>query len=389
LIDRAPKEAEVGAEVFGRNPNFDTTRDAVVRVYVHKLRRKLDTVYAGPRRDAAARINILRGEYRLVLEPLDPPVPVLIEPARTSYGPRVAWLGAALVLLLAVGVSTATWFVWQASLPPAMRQGLRLRAGPVWAPLLASRLPTLVAVGDYYIFGESDDGMSVARLVREYGVNSAADLNAFLVQNPKLSNRYMDLDLRYLPIGMAYALRSLGPMMSASAASAPRVILASELTPDMIRRNNIIYLGYLSGLGPLKNTVFAGSRFAIGDTYDDLVDVRSKRLFSSGGGVLDSDGVMYRDYGYFSSFSGPAGGRIVIIAGTRDVGLMQTAEAATSASSLSLLARQSKAPDFEALYDVEGMNRQNVNGKLILVSPIDSTAKWNGTNAAKTRFPPG
>ena len=71
LEARSPKESEVGAEVFGRNPDFDPGRDAVVRVYVHKLRRKLDGIYAGVRKDTPARLNIPRGEYRLVLEPLD------------------------------------------------------------------------------------------------------------------------------------------------------------------------------------------------------------------------------------------------------------------------------------------------------------------------------
>jgi hypothetical protein len=386
LDDRAPKEAEVGANVFGRRPDFDTTRDAIVRVYVHKLRRKLDALYAGPRRDAPLRVNIMRGEYRLVLErPAAPPVP----PTAASRLPRPIWLAAALVLM--IGACASTWFVSRTTLPSTMRQGLELRAEPVWGPLLSNRLPTLVVVGDYYIFGESDDGMNVARLVREYTVNSATDLNAFLIQHPQLRERYVDLDLRYLPIGSAYALRSLAPVLESTAGvAAPRVIMASALTPGMIRSNNIVYIGYLSGLGPLRDTAFAGSRFSVGDTYDQIIDVRSKREFSSGGGGPDSSGEMYRDYGYFSSFAGPGGGRVVIIAGTRDVGLMQTAEAATSGPALkTLVQRSGTADNFEALYDVEGMDRQNVNGQLIIASPIDSAAKWTGNAARNERFPAG
>jgi hypothetical protein len=389
LDDRTPKEAEVGAEVFGRKPDFDTTRDAAVRVYVHKLRRKLDALYEGPRRDAAVRINIPRGEYRLVLEPLQPVVGASVTPneMRSVFHP----IGVIAALILMLGVSAATWFISRASLPPSVKQGLALRADPVWAPLLANRLPTVVVVGDYYIFGESDDGMNVARLVREYTVNSAVDLNAFLVAHPKLSDRYVDLDLRYLPIGSAYALRSLAPILMGTSASAPpRVIMASELSPAMIRSSNIIYIGYLSGLGALRNTVFAGSRFAVGDSYDQLLDTRTKRQFISGGGGPDADGAEYRDYGYLSSFSGPAGGRLVIIAGTRDVGLMQTAEAASNISALrAVIEKAGAAKDFEALYTVEGMKRQNVEGKLIVASPIDGASKWNGSLPPHERFPSG
>ncbi|HUO21683.1 MAG TPA: hypothetical protein VMU59_04140 [Caulobacteraceae bacterium] len=385
LNHRSPKEAEVGADVFGRHPNFDTTRDAVVRVYVHKLRRKLDAHYEGPRRASAVRINIPRGEYRLMLEPLSMPAEPSIEPMKPTAIRRSIWIVAAVVLAICVGA--ATWIVSRADLPPSMRQGLALRSTSVWGPLLSDRMPTLVVVGDYYIFGESDDGLSVARLVREYTVNSAGDLNAFLAQHPQLSARYVDLDLRYLPIGSAYALSSLAPVLTGEPnGPAPRVILASELSPDMIRRNNIVYIGYFSGLGALKDTVFAGSRFSVGDTYDQILDKRSNRKFSSGGGGPDATGAMYRDYGYFSSFSGPAGGRVVIIAGTRDVGLMQTAEAATSTDALQAATRGST--DFEALYDVQGMNRQNVAGKLIIASPIDSSVKWTGTGA-RAPFPSG
>jgi len=387
LDERSPKEAEVGASVFGRAPDFDPSRDAVVRVYVHKLRRKLDAIYAGPRRSATARLNIPRGEYRLVLEPVEFVASVAQAPVAR---PRpVLWLIA--ITLSMLGASATTWLVCQSRLPPAVRQGLDLRAGPIWAPLLSDRMPTIVVVGDYYIFGESDDGMNVARLVREYTVNSAADLNAFLVQHPKLNGLYIDLDLRYLPVGSAPALRNLTTVLASSPnAGPPRVILASALTPEMIRANNIIYIGYLSGLGPLRDTAFDGSRFTMGETYDQIVDVRTKRQFISGGGGPDSDGQVYRDYGYVSSFGGPAGGRIVIIAGTRDVGLMQAAEAVTNPSALKTLSgRIHAAPNFEALYDVEGMDRQNVGGQLVVASPVDSAVKWNGAQKPQKAFPAG
>ena len=387
--ERAPKEAEIGAEVFGRDPSFDATQDAIVRVYVHKLRRKLDAVYAGPRKDAAARLNIPRGEYRLALEPIAHAAEPADAPPQAHRGRRPLWAVAVLVLMMAT--SAATWLASRSSLPPSVRHGLELRASPVWGPILSNRLPTVIVLGDYYIFGESDDGMTVARLVREYTVNSRSDLNTFLVQHPALAGRYIDLDLRYLPVGSASALRSLAPVLTSGATSLrPRVILASELTPEMMRATNIIYVGYLSGLGALRYPVFANSRFSIGETYDQLFDALTKRRYNSEGGGPDSDGVVYRDYGYFSSFKGPAGNRIVIIAGTRDIGLMQTAEAATNVAALKALARHGGGADaFEALYLVEGMNRQNVGGQLLVASPIDSAAKWREGHGAQKSFPAG
>src|SRR6202034_2017438 len=46
LTGRAPKETEVAIEVFGKDVGFDVAQDAMVRVYVHKLRRKLEEYYS-------------------------------------------------------------------------------------------------------------------------------------------------------------------------------------------------------------------------------------------------------------------------------------------------------------------------------------------------------
>ena len=41
LAGRTPKEMEVGVEVFGKQVASEGAPDAMVRVYIHKLRRKL------------------------------------------------------------------------------------------------------------------------------------------------------------------------------------------------------------------------------------------------------------------------------------------------------------------------------------------------------------
>jgi len=378
LEDRSPKEAEVASEVFNRRADFDTSQDAVVRVYVHKLRRKLEAIYAGPRAGTVHRLTIPRGEYRLLVEHQPAAAvaaPVVIQAARRP------WLVALAAVSLVILSSGATWLAIQAARPAAVKERDKVRAGPIWSPLLSNRFPTLVVVGDYYIFGESDNGMEVNRLVREYSVNSNTELDDFLMAHPDKVSHYVDLDLRYLPVGAAYALRDVLPVVGTAArAGAVRVILASDLTPGMLKANNIVYVGYFSAMGVLRDAVFAGSRFSIGETYDDLIDGRTRRHYSSQGGGPDSAGSMYVDYGYVSTFKGPAGNRIVVVAGTRDVALMQAADAATSSAGLKQMVGTGQSPDaFEALYEAEGMNRLNVSGKLLTASPLDAGKIWNGS----------
>jgi hypothetical protein len=51
-----------------------------VRVYVHRLRRKLDEFYAGPGKDQPMRLILPKGGYLLALEPLAMPEPEPEEP---------------------------------------------------------------------------------------------------------------------------------------------------------------------------------------------------------------------------------------------------------------------------------------------------------------------
>jgi hypothetical protein len=81
--------------------------------------------------------------------------------------------------------------------------------------------------------------------------------------------------------------------------------------------------------------VFAVSRFQVGETYNDLVDAKTGYA-SQEGGPSEGD-ASRRDYGYIAAFKGPAGNRIVVIAGARDTGLVHAAEALASPEALKAL----------------------------------------------------
>ena len=164
--------------------------------------------------------------------------------------------------------------------------------------------------------------------------------------------------------------------------------MASDLTPEMLKSNNIVYLGYVSGLGVLKAPVFAASRFAVGGTYDELIDSKTGKTYISqeGGPVAGSSS--QRDFGYVTAFKGPQGNRILVITGTRDVALMQAAEAMASPTALAALRKaDGSAESFEALYEVQGIRRSNLTGRLILAAPRASLNPW--TTDTDLRFPAG
>jgi hypothetical protein len=386
---RAPKETEVAIEVFGKDMNFDVAQDAMVRVYVHKLRRKLEEYYSGAGRGEPNRLTIPKGAYRFVIDdrdvahdaaapeaaPVPAPVPEL--PATTPPPPAPQksrrWLWptlAASVLINLVVIGLLVWHRPGGAADPVLHNA-------VWARMLNSERPLLVVLGDYYIFAETDRNMEVQRLVREFSINSPGDLDQYLKLHPDLADRYQDMQLNYLPTSSAYALKDLMPLL-AGAAARTRVVLASDVTPAMLKSSDVIYIGYLSGMGMLSDLVFSGSRFDVGESFDVLIDRASGKHYISQAAMPVPGEQTYHDFGYFATFAGPAGNQIMIIAGTRDVAVMHTAESVTHQDALQqLTARSGNVRSFDALYDVFAMDGTNLHGTLLLTGNIDTARIWS------------
>lgn len=401
LAGRVPKEIEVALDVFGKRADFDVGQDAVVRVYIHKLRRKLDEYYAGPGRSEAARLVIPRGEYRFMLvehnesvavaPPADADLDAEVVEDALLMAPTTArrlwqkWGVAAMVLLLLFNLAL---LALRPKPSPVEQEITALRDSPVWARLLDDDLPIYIVVGDYFIFGElSDTSMEVQRMVREFGINSPTDLEQYLKNNPDLASRYMDIGLDYLPTSVAYALSDVMPMLQPNAKppGQVRVVQASDLTPAMVRSAHVVYIGLFSGMGILHELAFNRSRLAVGESFDELVDRATGKRYMSQAAAIENVRGAYRDYGYFQSVTGPGGNQLVILAGTRDVALMQVAEALTHRNSMqALLEKAGGDHNIEALYAVDALDRSNIGGELVFAttSTFDAASSSSSSSAS-------
>lgn len=376
LRDHAPKELEIATEVFGKGIEFDPSQDSMVRVYAHNLRQKIKQFYAGAGADEDRRIEIPKGEYRVVA------VSAAARADAEVSAPRVAppWrmIGIAAAVCLGLGVIIGL------SLQPNPASDSVYKAAaesPIWQPLLQDDLPTLVVVGDYYIFGELDEAGNVARLVREFDVNSRAELDDLVMFAPEFADRYMDLDLTYLPRSAAFALRDLLRVLYTSDKTV-RVMSMSELSVADLKANHIVYVGYISALDKLEDFVFASSELAVGETFDELYNRVTGKIYLSEAG-LPADHRNYHDYGLISAFPGPSGNRFMIVAGTRDAGLMHSAQALSDPMSLGAAERALTTSTalpvaFELLYEVTGFDRTNLDAMLVHSAQLDYRRIWGG-----------
>lgn len=363
-----PREIDIAVDVLERR-DFDPTTDSSVRVYLHKLRQKLEHYYVRDGNATAQFIFIPRGEYTLQLGCRAD------QPRAATRGGRPRYLaaaaGAAMALLLVV-----------ATAPERFRPAEARAAGntPIWQPILESDRQLVVVLGDYYLFAEVDEDRVTRRLIRDFRIDSREDLDTGYRDAAAPERSFVDIRLSYLPLGTASALAEILEVIH-STRKTPIVVPESQLDIQTVRSSDIVYLGYLSGLGILSEFVFASSRFALGPTYDELTDKSSGEVYLSEAGFLDGPAIDYLDYGLVSAFAGPEDNRILIMAGMRDEGLMQMASLLSSRESIEdLLARLPDAagtiPSMEALYRVRGMHRMNVASKLLFASALDPDRIW-------------
>lgn len=347
-------QSEIAESVFGQTET--SVDDATVRVYIHRLRKRLDDFYAaageGP---GGARLTLPAGTYALRLARENgeaPPAPV--EASRRRIG-SLAWLLAALVVL-------AGAFLLGRELP---REGTAPPANALWQPFLDSPRPKLVVVGDYYMFGEIDPVRpEEGRLIRDFRVNSPADLELMQDLEPKRYGFAEDVALNYLPFSVAYGLEEIVPVLARDGRQVS-VIAASQLKPDMLNYFDVIYVGLFSGMGLLEDVTFMNSGFTIGESYDELNDRASGKAYTSEEARNLASPAYYRDYGYVARFHSPSGALVAVVAGARDTGLRGVAPKVTAASLPPALDHAADGGDFEALYEITGQQGADLDEKLL------------------------
>jgi hypothetical protein len=350
-------QSEIAEAVFGQTET--SIDDATVRVYIHRLRKRLDEHYAERGESAGeGRLTVPAGIYALRLG--NHPA----EPGETAEGPQGSRTPpprpalAALALALLVAAFLAGRLLAPDGAPPV---------NAFWQPFLESDRPTLVVVGDYYMFGEFDPVRpEQSRLIRDFRIDSATDLLSLQEAEPGRYGTAEDVGLTYLPLSTAYALRHIVPVLARDGRHV-RILAASSLDADTARDSDIVYVGLIGAMALLEDTVFDGSGFAIGETYDELIDTVSRRSYISEEARRLASPAFYRDYGYIGRFRSPGGSLVAVVAGARETALRGVAPIMAGAQLPEELANLAGGErELEALFQVTGQQGADLSERLIV-----------------------
>ena len=376
---RVLKEVDLATDVLGR-ADVDSVSGSTARVYVHNLRQKLEAYYQANDDNAGPMLVIPKGKYQLVLEERAATPADNFRQRLRAYAPAMV---AVLLLVAVLGFLVGRWL---APAPPAIRDSAAANAAfvaaPTWSAILDDNVPVTIVVGDYFVFLEAENGQPGNRLIREFSINSADDFRRWQENHPDNGGDYLDINLTYLPTGTAAALNEVLSVLRPTQRTIT-VVPQSQFGAEQLRETHVIYIGYLSGMGHLGQFPFLASRLKIGENYDELIDTESGAHYeSSAGSVTDAD-VSYQDFGYVSTFPGPAGNQFLYITGMRDEGLMQMASILGKPDSVAALGSglvSAGAPSFEALFQVSGIERTYVAAKELFISAVDASDIWMETS---------
>lgn len=360
---RSPKEVEIALALFGANATLDASSDSGVRVYVHRLRKRIDEHYADK---IGLRLSIPKGEYRIVLgEVAEAPLrvtPLAAIIRRISANPALS-LGLSLIVI--AGLSFASWQLWSTRTPQLSAAARERQALFETGAALSN---PIIAVGDSLLLAETEDQRSVQRMILNPAIRTRDDFGGYMKAHPEVFYRLYDFNLNFAPLQAVEAAWAVQDELSADGGPHASIIPASALNDAKIQANDIIFVGRLSQLGALELPVLANSRLQLA-RYDRLVERGTGTIFE--GQVYVGDATRAGpDIGYLAVLTGPGGRRLIVMAGLGDRGTAAMAALLDRPQELAQLKKRLGSPlNFEAVFQVQTLPGRQPERRLLATYP--------------------
>lgn len=231
------KEYIVGVDGLGKPSSYDPRSDAAVRIQVGRLRQKLTEYYATQGRQDPVRIEVPKGQFRVVAVPnlaLDteltpPPLQVPLTWNR--------WLALALAVSLIAGI-----YAWSSLLatprpnPALWTKELSL----LWQPFVESERPLMIMVADPLFIQFKGFGAYRSQVINTWDeVETSPSVS---IIRKALKEPALEPSMRYTSVSDTNASFALAKML------APRLAnltlgRSSEFSWPLLANNNAVYVG--------------------------------------------------------------------------------------------------------------------------------------------------
>lgn len=351
LEGKNPKEYTIGIELFGKKYDEETKPDSNIRVYIHNVRKKLKEYYENEGSKDPIILAIEKGKYKVRFE----------TPIKQSKYFKHVFLIPFLLSISALGI-VSFYFIKNSE-----KHVNKWKDLPVWQDFSDNGKNTLLVLGDYFVFsGILPTGH--LGVFRDFSINSQTDFEHLLDKNPDLVQSVSKSNLTYLS-KMAVFCQSNIYKVFAQTGGPIDVKLSSDLQPDDLKNNNIIFVGNYKNMGLFENLIKEMKfSFEISHLHDQYIFAPFR---SAGASSESTNNNKETDYALVISTEGFSHNRLLFFLSTKDIGNISTVNLLTNAEYLKSFVKdklQSLDPNnFKALYKVEGINKTDLSFELIRV----------------------
>ncbi len=375
-------EQKIGAAVFDRALDYDSSIDGIVRTQASRLRKRLELYFNGEGADEPIRIVIPRGGYVPLFEPRASPLPAAVPPelgitsAATSnnepghagpsrsFGTTVAWALVAILGFATMGILVHDRGV----LANGHSNSTPVRSFSI--PILSAGQPTLIVPSDCgLVISEASLNRDVG--LAEYLRGDYLEANSKKATTPeKLASDL--LRRRYTSIVDLEIVRTLSEIAQ-SEGNMFDVRYARDVRPNDIKQSNVILLGAAEG-NPWVELFERNMNFAISKNWKNGVfSVFNRSPQGNEARQWDSsyDDPQHRVYGivaYLPNLSGV--GSALILEGTSMAGTECAWDFAADESQLGPFLNHVRRPDgtlphFEVLLETSNLSGSALKGNIV------------------------
>jgi hypothetical protein len=361
-----PKDSTIAYDVFDADPKDDNDVTTKVRVYVHNLRKKLASYYIYEGKEDEIRFEIPKGHYKVVF--------------RDQYKPR-KWKKQSR-LLYAVLAILAISMALNIFLLQSGQSGISLHIpvkhnNPVWQEYLTDDLPTLIVLGDYFLYVDmylNDRN----RYVRDFQINSLQDFETFMSSYPEYKEYVFNTEHSLLGKLAPWCLYELTSVL-APFNSKIDLKLSSQFQWGDLKNHNVIFVGAfktLGILGELVKDLHFTYQIHPNNLYYHPQDADTSYAYHALSS-MPSTNPYETDYAVIAKFPGPNNNVITIFTSTRDIGCLAAVDFLCLPQYLdpfikNHIKKASRAKYFETILEVRGYERTVASIDLLHFNKIDS-----------------
>lgn len=236
------REQEIGIEVFGRQRDYDTAQDAIVRVQVSQLRKRLEQYFASEGRDEPVVIEIPKGTYTPVFHSRGPDaLPVRPPQLALSRMPPAKWRIAILLVLAAAAVLLVGGFLFG---PWDLRSSVRstTNVDRLWSQMFGNGHPTCIVVSDAML-GLFEDAIHYQLTLNEYRDKVFSRLSDERLKDPVENARWKQLVGAYFTHISDTRLAATFSALSAARNLPAEVVFAGDFAVSYLQSHNLILVG--------------------------------------------------------------------------------------------------------------------------------------------------